>query len=51
LGLFSLEKRRIWGDLTAAFLYLKGVYRKDGEMENGWSLKLKRSLYKLVWWL
>jgi len=25
------KKRRLWGELIAAFKYLKGAYKQDGE--------------------
>lgn len=30
LVLFIQEMRRLWGDLTAAFQYLKGAYKQEG---------------------
>ena len=53
LSLFSLEKRRLWGDLTVNFQYLKGAYKQEGDQTfarsgsnrtkgNGFDLKEER---------
>ena len=36
LALFSLEKRRHWGDLKVAFQYLKENCKKEGDRHFSW---------------
>ena len=51
LDLFSLEKRRLWGDLLAAFQLPDGAYRKpEGECSDrtrGNDFKLKEGRFRL----
>ena len=56
LGLFSLRKRRLQGDLIAAFQYPKGAYKQEGSklferVENsrttGNGFKLKEGRFRL----
>ncbi|RMC04770.1 hypothetical protein DUI87_17942 [Hirundo rustica rustica] len=54
LGLFSLEKRRLWSDLIVVFRYLKGAFKKDGKKDftvessdrtRGNGFKLKKNYF------
>ena len=56
LGLFSLEKRRLQGDLIAAFQHLKGAYKQEGSQlfgglnnsrTRGNGLKLKEGRFRI----
>ena len=54
--MFSLERRRLWGDFIAAFQYLKGAYKQEGsqlftrvdnDRTRGNGFKLKEGRFRL----
>ena len=56
LGLLSLERRRLWGDLRVALQYLKGSCKKEGDRlfsrvccdsTRGKGFKLKEGRFRL----
>jgi len=36
VGSFSLEKRKLQGDITVAFQYLRGAYKQEGDQSFTW---------------